>query len=73
MTAEREKLLCVICGGEAVYSFSPDLDVRGLGACESHRTEVQRAYEILVYMGEDSYEKFIKNCRKKSKNNNTRV
>ena len=57
---------CVICQEPAVYSLSPDLDVRGLGACESHRTDVQRAYEILVYLGEDDYEKFVKDCRKKT-------
>jgi len=67
MKRGQETVKCVICQREAVYSFSPDLDVRGLGSCENHRTEVQRAYEILVYMGEDDYEKFIESCRKKQK------
>ena len=59
------KLRCVICGTEAVTSFSPDLDIRGLGACEIHRTDVRTAYEILVYLGKNDYDEFIAARRQK--------
>jgi hypothetical protein len=69
MPGERDrKQLCVICGAEAVFSYSPDLDIRGLGACEAHRTDVGTAYGILVYLGETDYDEFIAACRKKPKN-----
>ena len=64
---QETEMRCVICQEPAVYSLSPDLDVRGLGACENHRTDVQRAYEILVYLGEDDYEEFIAARRKEFK------
>ena len=62
---ETSRLQCIICGEEAMYSYSPDLDVRGLGACETHRTEVKTAYEILMFCGENDYDKFLISCRKK--------
>jgi hypothetical protein len=56
---------CEICGEEAVYRFSPDLDIQGLRACEKHKEDMQVAYIILIQQGRDKYEKFIKPIKNK--------
>ena len=63
------KLTCEICGKKAVYRFSPDLDVRGLGACRKHKEDMQLAYIILLSKegGEKEYEAFIEDLKKETK------
>ncbi len=39
---------CQKCDKQAKYFFSPDLDIRGLGACEEHKEEVQMEYFIMM-------------------------
>lgn len=59
---------CEICGEEAVYRLSPDLDINGLGACEKHKRDVQLAYTILLQYGEKEYKEFVKNLKNEPKN-----
>ena len=54
---------CEACGNEAVYRFSPDLDIDGLGACEEHEKVIQLAYTILIIDGEESYLSFIEGVK----------
>lgn len=51
---------CELCEKDEVYTFSPDLDIHGLGACEQHREVMRHAYELLMFMGEAEYQNFIK-------------
>lgn len=55
---------CEICNEEAVYRFSPDLDIDGLGGCEKHKESVQVAYYILINIGEKEYKSFLKSLQK---------
>jgi hypothetical protein len=52
--------LCEICGKKAKWIFSPDLDIRGLGACKKHLEDMRLAYYLLVSDGEKAYKGFIK-------------
>ena len=54
---------CEICGKKTVYRFSPDMDIKGLGACRKHKEDMQVAYLILIQGGEKEYRKFIKNIK----------
>ena len=56
---------CEICDEEARYKLSPDLDINGLGTCEKHKQDMWLAYFILCQFGENEYNKFIKNLKKK--------
>lgn len=56
---QGKKQKCIICGADAVYFYSPDLDVQGLGACEKHNTDIKTAYGILIYLGEDDFNRFL--------------
>ena len=51
--------LCEICGIEAMYFSTPDLDIQGLGACEEHRELMREACLILMSMSEKDYHDFI--------------
>jgi hypothetical protein len=51
---------CRICGKKAIYKYSPDLDIDGLGACKKHKEDVFMAYYILISKGEKEYNKFMK-------------
>ena len=62
------KMKCEICGEEAVYRLSPDLDIDGLGACEEHKQDMQLAYTILLQYGEKEYKEFVKNLKNEPKN-----
>jgi hypothetical protein len=57
------KMKCEICGEEAGYRLSPDLDINGLGACEKHVRDMQVAYFILFQEGEEEFNEFIKNLK----------
>ena len=50
---------CEICGKKALFVFSPDMDIRGLGACKKHKQDMQLAYIILLQFGEKEYREFI--------------
>lgn len=58
---------CEICGREATFSLSPDLDINGLGVCGEHRQEMKSAYNILVQEGEEAYKKYIEDLKSKPK------
>lgn len=40
---------CFICGKRAIFSFSPDLDIEGLGACKRHEERVRMGYVVIHY------------------------
>lgn len=50
---------CVVCGKKAWKSFSPDLDIQGIGTCKKHIEQVRLAYLCLLQGGEDMYKKLI--------------
>jgi len=56
---------CEICGEEAGYRFSPDLDIQGLGACETHRQDMGYAYYILFQDGEKKFNEFLQYLKSK--------
>ena len=57
---------CEICGKKATYRFSPDMDIKGLGACRKHKRDMQYAYIILVSTKDaKQYEDFIKALKNK--------
>lgn len=57
-------MTCVICGKKAKYTYSPDIDIRGIGACAKHRESVRYAYVILITNLKDkkmkAYHQYIK-------------
>ena len=55
---------CEICGEEAIYRFSPDLDINGLEACEKHKQDMQIAYVILLTDGEKACKSFLNSLEK---------
>jgi len=55
---------CEICGKKAVYRFSPDLDIAGLGSCKKHKRDMQQAIILLLSEGKKEYEDFIKSRTK---------
>ena len=58
---------CEICGKKAVYRFSPDLDIQGLGACRKHKEDMWLAYLLLLQEGKKEYKSFLKEQLKKQK------
>jgi hypothetical protein len=54
------KIVCEICGKKAVFFFSPDLDIQGLGACKKHKKVIQVAYLVLMMNGEQAYYDILK-------------
>jgi len=64
---------CEICGEEAVYKFSPDLDIDGLSACEKHRRDMRLAYLILCQYGEKEYNEFVKNLKSEQKTKEIKI
>ena len=61
---QGKKQQCIVCGKDAVYIYSPDLDIQGLGACEKHNTDVSTAYGILIFIGEDDFNMYLDACKK---------
>lgn len=59
---------CEICGGKAIYTLSPDIDIHGLGACEEHLAILKQAYFILIYLGEDDYQAYMMQFKPPNKN-----
>ena len=55
---------CEICKEEAIYRFSPDLDINGLEACEKHKQDIEIAYMILLTDGEEAYKSFLNSLKK---------
>ena len=37
-----------MCGKKATKRFSPDLDIKGIGACKKHVKQVQIGYIALI-------------------------
>jgi hypothetical protein len=62
---EKKYRVCEICGKKALFLFSPDLDIQGLGACKKHKEDMQLAYIILLSKdgGEKEYNDFIKQLK----------
>lgn len=58
---------CEICGKKAVYRFSPDLDISGIGACKKHKIDVHIAYIALVTQGEQEYNFIINEMKRSNK------
>ena len=52
---------CIICKKKAIYRYSPDLDLQGLGACKKHKGDVFMAYYFLINKGKKEYNDYLKN------------
>jgi hypothetical protein len=55
---------CELCEEEAIYRFSPDLDIDGLGGCYKHKKSVEIAYYILLNEGIEAFNSFIVSLKK---------
>lgn len=69
---------CVICFNQAKWTYSPDIDVRGLGACEFHKEEVRNLYIVLVFSGRtgkdlDLYNDLLKSGQRRMINKREQV
>ena len=51
---------CEFCINEAIYRFSPDLDIVGFGACDEHKKDMQVGYILLMVEGEEAYNSFVR-------------
>lgn len=58
---------CEMCGQEATHKFSPDLDIDGLGSCETHKEKMQMAYYILLHEGMEAFQSVLKSLQEKEK------
>ena len=58
---------CIFCGKEAKYRLSPDLDIKGIGGCEEHKTPLEIAYYMLIVGDEKEFYKIVNSYRKKFK------
>ena len=52
-------MICIICKKKAKWSFSPDLDIEGLGACSKHKIDVGDAYMMLCLGNREMYQTLI--------------
>jgi len=62
-------LICHVCEKEATHRFSPDLDVKGIGACNEHLEVVRMAYMLLMTGEHKEFDRVMKrerNAYKKS-------
>ena len=59
-------LKCVKCEKSATSRFSPDLDIKGIGACDEHKDEIQKdvLIAILDSKGWKKFEKKYCNTKK---------
>ena len=55
---------CTVCESDAITRFSPDLDIRGLGACEEHVNTLRWAMYLLMNEGETAFETYLLAVRK---------
>jgi len=55
---------CQLCDKDAVKTLTPDLDIRGLGACEEHIDDVEEGYRILIFGGEEMYQNYVDSFKK---------
>ena len=51
---------CIICNKKAVFRFSPDMDIDGVGSCKKHNADVTIAYSVLLSMDDKMFWDFIK-------------
>ena len=54
---------CIKCGAKASRTYSPDLDIKGIGMCKEHEEEIMLDLLIANYEG---WEKFERKYTKKS-------
>lgn len=57
---KEETVKCEICNKKAIYRLSPDMDIKGLGACMKHKEDVYIGYTILMSGGQKEYEEYLK-------------
>lgn len=55
---------CIKCGTNAIKTYSPDLDIKGIGMCKEHEDEIMLDLLVANYEG---WEKFEKKYFKESK------
>lgn len=48
---------CIKCNKPATKRFSPDLDIKGIGACDKHADEIEMDLIISSFEGWDKFEK----------------
>lgn len=52
-------MTCVKCGKPAIKYLSPDLDIKGIWACEEHKELVHMAYIALCTSGFRMYKQIL--------------
>lgn len=55
-----KQFVCLICNEKAIYRFSPDMDIDGVGSCEKHVVDVELAYSLLLSMDESMFWDFVR-------------
>ena len=56
---------CFICKKKAKWRFSPDLDIRGIGSCTKHKSDVQLVYVAILQGDEDIMKSMIASAKDK--------
>lgn len=57
---------CIKCGAPATKRLSPDLDIKGIGMCDEHESEIK--LDLLVtQFDKDGWKKFEKKYLKSKK------
>lgn len=51
----KASIRCAKCGHKAKSLYSPDVDVRPIGACKRHQDDVNIAYFALYHLGSDCW------------------
>jgi hypothetical protein len=58
---------CVCCDKEAIKAIRPDIDLKGIGYCQEHETDVKLAYCLMLNGEKDAFDKLLKRVKKKTK------
>lgn len=57
---------CIKCGKPATKHYSPDLDIKGIGMCDAHESEIRKDLMIAMFTEWKYFEdKYINKPKKK--------
>jgi len=59
-------LTCIKCGAPATKTYSPDLDIKGIGMCDEHEEEIKLDL-LITQFDPKGWEKFEKKYLKNGK------
>jgi hypothetical protein len=58
-------MICIKCGKPATKSYSPDINVEGVGMCNEHSEEIHM--DLMICMMENGWDYFEKKYLKEKK------